>query len=61
MLVEKRGRTSEKMQTMINVSDDTNMDYGLYTYLKRRKLAHWQNFNSLYQQRNTIAQTGINV
>jgi hypothetical protein len=37
-LVEKRGRISEKkMQTMRNVSDDTNMDYGLYTYAKRKK------------------------
>jgi hypothetical protein len=28
-LVQKRGRTSENMQTMGNVSVDTKMDYGL--------------------------------
>jgi len=42
-LAEKRGRTSENMQTMGNVSDDTKMEYGFYKYAKRRKLVHWQN------------------
>jgi hypothetical protein len=42
-LVEKRGRTSESMQTMGNVSDDMKMDYEPYKYAKRRKLVLWQN------------------
>lgn len=45
-LVEKGGRTSENMQKLGNVSDDTKMNYVLYKYAKRRKLVDCAKLNT---------------